>query len=85
MRPRAVLTGRHDETIRYISEARDGSICFQFGSPVESVGEGWIAEIEAVPSRDPLALVGAYAQHVGTTPRGAIPVKLTIQNRWNEA
>lgn len=28
MRLRAVLTGRHDETIRYISEAHDGSIYF---------------------------------------------------------
>lgn len=52
---------------------------------MESVGEGWIAEIEAVPSRNPLALIGAYAPHVGTTLRDAIPVKLTIQNRWNEA
>ena len=85
MRPRAMLTGQHDGPIRFISEARDGSICFQFGSPVESLGEGWIAEIEAVPARNPISLISAYAQHVGDTPRGEIPVKLTIQNGWNEA
>lgn len=82
MRTRAQLTGQHDAPITFISESRNGSLCFQFGSPVASRGEGWIAEIEPVPSRNPLALLEANALLVGEEPEGKIPVQLKVLNRW---
>lgn len=82
IRTRAQLTGQHSNPITFISESRDGSLCFQFGSPVASRGEGWIAEIEPVPSRNPLALLEVKALLVGDDPVGKIPVQLKILNRW---
>lgn len=79
------LVGDGTPSITYVSEAEDGGITFYFNSISDSENEGWIAEVDMVEPRNPLALVGAEATLMDAEGGevGEIPVKVKINNRWD--
>ena len=79
------LVGDGTSSITYVSEAEDGGITFYFNSISDSENEGWIAEVDMVEPRNPLALVGAEAtlMDVKGGEVGKVPVKVKINNRWD--
>ena len=67
----------------FVSEAADGGVTLFFQSVSTDEGnDGWVAEVDMVPAKNPLALVGLSATGQGESGVGSIPVKLKIQNHW---
>ena len=83
IRVRDLLTGTMQGTRTYVSEAEDGAITFVFASR-QSSEKGWVAEVDLVPAQNPLTLVSAKAQALGTDPMGKVPVEVTLRNNWQQ-
>ena len=89
VRMRDVLMGdvikEGDEPVTYISEASDGGVTCFFYALTNSDDEGWVAEVDMVPGKNPLAITGGTISLV--KPDGAerenVPVTVKIKNRWD--
>lgn len=79
---RDVLTGELPSPKVYVSEAQDGGFTLYFESTAGSSAEGWVAEVDLVPGRNPLSLTRVEALATGTSPEAEVPVKVTVNNSW---
>ena len=74
-------------SITFISEAADGGITCFFESLAKSANEGWVAEVDLVPGRNPLAITSASISLIDSKggETGEVPVRVKIKNRWDNA
>lgn len=68
-----------------VSEAVDGAITLKFTSTANGESAvGWIADVDLVPTQNPLSLLAANGQAVGATPLGNAHVNYTVLNNWQK-
>lgn len=77
------IIGPNDAGKTFISEAGDGGITLKFQSEANSADEGWVAEVDMVPARNPLALTAVESTLRGADDEGTVPIRLTIRNSWD--
>jgi len=78
------VVGQKDRSQTFVSEAEDGGLTVYFESISGSENDGWVAEVDLVPNRNPLALLEATAQLVDTNggDEAEVPVRVKLLNRW---
>lgn len=82
-RERAKLTGSNLKLpMEFISESPNGEITFYFHAYEQTSAPGWLAVVDLVEDKNPLALLRADATLLGSAPTGQVPIKVRVANRW---
>ena len=69
----------------FVSDAPDGALTLFFRAGEEKTAAGWIAEIDFVPVANPISLLKATAQKIGTEDNAELPITVTLRNNFRDA